>query len=597
MKSIKFHILISITLSVSLFCIFNYVKKNGKDNSMFVLSYKDFIEEVENQLGNLSTKELRNLILSWAAEEHPSRRHEFLDKLKPPKQKQAVIIDEEILIKDIEAFAKRVENGEYCDGWGWDDAIYEERDWGDESWAEEMDQFLLQGRNLVLQGKYKLAEDVYVKLFKILEMGQEPGHLPGDPDYASMLEVDLDEQLATFLRAVYMNTSSNERSNLLYKAMNEYGYIAHKIKLINIINALNTPLPDFEEFLDQWIDFLKNKSGRYISELLREAIFLKGGIPAIADFARQYSDTYPKAYIDWIKAIETKSDVASVLDIAREGLSRIPSNYIVRAEVAETISKIGEKMDDKELKLEGYRECFYSNPSMRYLLNLYIAAIECGCFEKIKYEVEERILEVLVQRDIFTNSYYDSEKRRSFASKRILFNALLLGGEYEKLFKKCKNKSSLGWSSGENPKPLFVTFIMILLSNRGVHSKVLYEQWNCIIRNTSFNIDDDYIKKYQRIIESIKDSIGLSEKQEEFYLKWCIKEIGLRTDAIVSNKHRKSYHKAAGLLVAIAETLANREQKQEGMNLIERYKRKYPRHIAFKREITEALQTSSLNPQ
>jgi len=110
---------------------------------MFVLSYKEFIEEVEKQLGNLSTKELRNLILSWAAEDHPSRRHDFLDKLKPSKQKQAVIIDEETLIKDIEAFSKRVENGEYCDGWGWDDAIYEERDWGDESWAEEMDQFLL----------------------------------------------------------------------------------------------------------------------------------------------------------------------------------------------------------------------------------------------------------------------------------------------------------------------------------------------------------------------------------------------------------------------------------------------------------------------
>jgi len=394
-------------------------------------------------------------------------------------------------------------------------------------------------------------------------MSQEPGHLPGDPNYASMLEVDLDEQLATFLRAVYMNASPNERSDLLYEAMNEYGYIAHKIKLINIINASNTPLPDFQEFLNQWIEFLKNESGRYISELLREAIFLKGGIPAIADFAR-------------------------------EGLSKIPSNYIVRSEVAQTISRIEEKLGDKKLKLEGYRECCYSNPSMKYLLNLYIAAIECDCFEKIKYEAEQRILEVLVQRDRFTNSCYYGEKSKSFASKRILFNALLLGGEYEKLFEMCKNKGSLGWSSGENPKPLFVTFIMILLSNCGVHSKVLYEQWNRTISNTSFGVDNDYIKKYQRIIESIKDSIQLSEKQEEFYLKWCINEIGLRIDAIVSNQHRGSYHKAAGLLVAMAETLANREQKQEGMDLIERYKRKYLRHTAFKREITQALQTSSL---
>jgi len=36
----------------------------------------------------------------------------------------------------------------------------------------------------------------------------------------------------------------------------------------------------------------------------------------------------------------------------------------------------------------------------------------------------------------------------------------------------------------------------------------------------------------------------------------------------------------------MAETLANREEKQEGMDLIERYRSKYP----LKSEITEALQ-------
>lgn len=41
--------------------------------------------------------------------------------------------DIETLIDEIEEFAQRVENGEYCDGWGWDEEIYEERDWGDES--------------------------------------------------------------------------------------------------------------------------------------------------------------------------------------------------------------------------------------------------------------------------------------------------------------------------------------------------------------------------------------------------------------------------------------------------------------------------------
>ena len=48
----------------------------------------------------------------------------------------------------------------------------------------------MQARRLLLKGEYKIAEDVYRKLFDILEIGREPGHLPGDPDCFNMLQAD-----------------------------------------------------------------------------------------------------------------------------------------------------------------------------------------------------------------------------------------------------------------------------------------------------------------------------------------------------------------------------------------------------------------------
>lgn len=565
-----------------------------KRRDMNVLSYKEFMEEVRTRLRDLSTEDFRNLILEWASEEHPSRRQEFLVKLIPPKQKKDVIPHAEALMDEIEAFAQRVEDGEYCDGWGWDEAIHEERDWGDESWAEEIDEFFLQARSLMLQGKYKLAEKAYRRLFDILEMGQEPGHLPGDPDYRNMLKVDMDEQVALFLRSVYMNSTPPKRSASLYESMNEYGYPACSIKLKNIIDSLDTILPDFENFLAAWIEFLQKQSSMHVSELLREAVFLKGGVSAISEFARQYADKYPKAYLDWIAVLEMEDDTDSVIQVAREGLARIPRDYAMRAKVAETISGIGEKMNDNKLKLEGYRESFYSDPSFEYLLDLYITAIECDCFGEIRDEAEQRIMELRDKSRIPANNYHNREQNPSFASEGVLVNALLLGGKYEKVFEMCKGKGPLGWSSSENPKPVFITFMMAVLSKEGIHSKIIYKQWEDAIRNTSYSVSKEYIEKYQKVIGSIKECIQLSGEQEEFYLKWCIKEIGRRVDAIVGNQHRGSYHKAAGLLVAMAETLANREEKQEGMNLIEKYKNKYPRHTAFKSEITQALQTSGL---
>jgi hypothetical protein len=181
------------------------------------------------------------------------------------------------------------------------------------------------------------------------------------------------------------------------------------------------------------------------------------------------------------------------------------------------------------------------------------------------------------------------------AVEGLFCNTLLLGGRYEKVFEMCKSKGPLGWSSSDNPQPIFVTFMMTVLSKGERHAKILYKQWDAAIGNTSYSLSNEYIEKYRTIVGFIKESLQLTREQEEFYLKWCIETIGGRIDAIVSNNHRGSYYKAAELLVAMAETLANREEKQEGMQLIERYRSKYPRHSAFKKEVIKAVQASNIH--
>ncbi len=552
------------------------------------------MEEVKKRLKNLSAEDLRSMILNWASEETSSGRQEFLYKLICLRQDNDVASDIETLIDEIEEFAQRVENGEYCDGWGWDEEIYEERDWGDESWAEEMDEFFLQARSLLFQGEYKISAEVYQRLFDVLELGEEPGHLPGDPDCVNMLKVDIDEQVALFLRAIYMNSAPTERLALLYESIKRYRDLFGDVTLKNIVDVADTLLPDFDIFLADLIVFLKNQSPMIDSELLREAIALEGGVPAISEFARQYADKYPKAYVDWITALEKNGDTDSVIQVAREGLSRIPRDFKVRAEVAEAISRIGEKLNDNALRLEGYRECFYSRPSIQGLLDLYIVAIENDCFDEVRNEVEQRVAELYRDRMPVT-IYPNIEQQSSSVSVNVFFNALLLSGRYEKVFDMCKGKDLLGWSTGDNPKPLLITFMMMVLSDEGRHAKMLNSQWEEAI-GIGYSMSKAYIEKYRKVFTFIKkEYIKLDNEQEDFYLKWCRDEIGRRVDAIVSNQHRGSYHKAAGLLVAMAETLADRGEKQDGMGFIEKYKNKYSRHTAFKREVACAVQASGLS--
>lgn len=116
---------------------------------------------------------------------------------------------------------------------------------------------------------------------------------------------------------------------------------------------------------------------------------------------------------------------------------------------------------------------------------------------------------------------------------------MLLGGRYEKVFEMCKGRGPLGWSSGENPKPVFVTFMMVVLSKEEeVFSKILYKQMEDALGNTSYSVSREYVEKFRKIVDVTKKSIKLTREQEAFYLKWCKDEIGKRVDAIVSNQHR-----------------------------------------------------------
>ncbi|MGD8399640.1 MAG: hypothetical protein PVH64_01705 [Bacillota bacterium] len=285
------------------------------------------------------------------------------------------------------------------------------------------------------------------------------------------------------------------------------------------------------------------------------------------------------------------------MPVVREGLAKIPRDYPVWAEVAQTLVRIGKARQDRQLELEGCRESFLSSPSTPRLVDLYLAAHEEGCFEAVRSVAEARIDELVkIGKDgcPIRYSWHDSEQNTAWVEPELLYNAWLLGGNYKRVFAKCRDQAPLGWSSGQNPRPYLITFMLKVLSGEGSYSQVLYLYWEEILKNTGGGVDADYLQRYRRAVKWLQRTLRLTKEQEEFYLKWCIDQIGGRTDAIVSNQHRGSYDKAAQLLTAAAETLANRGRKQEGLDLVERYRNKYFRHTAFKKEIVRALQLSRL---
>lgn len=565
------------------------------------ISFKEFIEQVEQRLNEYSPADLRQILMEWAKSTTSASRYEFLAKLQPTTaSQQPVSLPNNELLEEIRELAERVENGDYCDGWGWDHEIHDERDFGDESWAAEVDEFFSRAHDALADDHYKLAENAYSQLFEILEMGEESGHLPGSLDPTSMLETDLEEARDCHLRALYLSTTLNERPTRLLEAMQKSRYhIGDNFNLQSIVNAQREPLPDFTEFLTQWIEILKTEDDDATRYLLCEAVILSGGISAIAELARRQGRNNPKAYIKWIEALEKESNFQAMLSAAKEGLEGVPKDIVIRAEIAKGLVRAGEHLGDIEAQLLGWREALYSDPSLANLLSLVSIA---GQEERRREEIEAAIdrLTSLIKKEKGSESRMSWEQHdtwEAIASENLLNHVYLLAGRYEEALDLCKNEGALGWSYGHNPKSLVIPFFLMLLSKgmKQYPAQNLEQVWEQSINaackySCRFEDDKERIKNYYiRALGEIINSIHLSEDEEKRYLNWSIEEVGYRVDAIVGEKHRQSYNKAANLLVALAEVLTNRGMKADGDALIEKYQRKYNRHIAFQRELREAV--------
>ena len=236
---------------------------------------KEFMDRVEGKLQGLSVSTLQAIIREWAKQTPSNRREEFLSNLDAP---QDASIDAEGLLANIDDLMERAENGSFCKGWGWDPEIYEERDFGDETWAEEVAELFRQARETLDTRQYDCARDAYEKLFDILQLGEEPGHLPG-ADLEGLVETNLDEARALYLRAIYLASPDLERPGKMFEGFQRFHsfYNPKELNFTGVQNAGTVSLPAWDEFLPRWISLLEGKTDNLSEFLLREAIQLQGG--------------------------------------------------------------------------------------------------------------------------------------------------------------------------------------------------------------------------------------------------------------------------------------------------------------------------------
>ncbi|MDP2182555.1 MAG: hypothetical protein Q8K99_08300, partial [Actinomycetota bacterium] len=446
----------------------------------------------------------------------------------------------------------------------------------------------------------ELAEEAYMALFDILEMGDEPGHLPGSRDPRDILDTDLEETRLLYLQAAYRSAEPALRPFALMQAIDRFRYsVGTDLDLRRVAGAAPGPLPDLAGFLPSWIDLLRSRNDRVGRYLLREAVTLSGGTSAVAALAREEGGNHPEAYVDWIGRLEEESDFGAMAEAATEGLARVPEDIVVRADIATGLVRAGERLGDVSMQLTGRREAFRSRPSLSDLLHLLSLAELQGRHAEESAQAIARVRSLSEEQERSRRGFLceDCETQRSQAQEGLLPQAYLLSGRYEDAFGLCAGDSPLGWSYGGNPKGLLVPFFLMLLSCEP-DSRIpgaLERFWEQTMRiQWGYSVDEDVASRFGMAAMEVIRSTRLSDDEATKYLPWCVEQTGKRVDAIVGNKHRGSYGKAADLLMATAEVLAKKKARSDGDALITTYRQRYSRYPAFQGELRRALRGSTL---
>jgi hypothetical protein len=526
--------------------------------------------------------------------------------------------DDEMLLADIEAFEGRLESGAYVDGWGWDEDLHDERSFGDESWADEMDDLLAGAESAFLDGDLDLARIAYEPLLKAFQRHAEGFCGPEEPE--RMLSTDVGEAKARYLRAVYETTPLFERTDALFEEMGALRYVGRPPSLRPILDARRAALPDLEAFLPAWIarlgsgirgDSSVEVYAREVTRLRSEAAQLRGGADALAELAREPGSCDAEIHRDWVDALIREGRGEEAAAVAREALERLKSRGSLRAGIAERLARLAAAQGDGDAVLQARRESWRSAPSTRRLLELIDTATALDMVERV----------VVEEADWATYTPAGAQRRDApIDNDRLACELLLFAGRTESAVERLAAAAPLGWQTREHPGPIVIPYLLVAATGMGgppePQESLLAQAFDQIDAHGWVDAADHYHAAYDEEIEqSLIDSRFRSIDRDKLlpsgllaarlardtpsaaeHTRWLAAACGAveqRVAAVVAGKHRGAYQRVAQVAVACAEAIALVEEQSAGATWLDEIRARYPRHYALRAEIDTAARQSA----
>ena len=537
----------------------------------------DFLNELNEKINDKSETELKDIIIKFAKQLPSSLYPEFL----------ALFSTDEILIEDIEIedvsgkvqslFARidelnaEIEGGQYEFRWSYSDSYdyeyhYDDYDIEDDynelidenGLGKKLDALFAGVMDLVHLGEYEAANQLFNRLFA-LEVNDEYETISVENlfDHGVLLTPQ-NKARYTHAYSVLMAQQGNSRVSRFFEIINTGEHNIKHFKLEDVLQVGRKELPNVATFYQEWIQYLtgltEDNVVRERDVFLLDALTHSGGIGALVKFVDDNGMNIPAMcfkLIDLHIEGERYDDAHTLIYNGFESLKGVDSNKKI---LADYLIRIARLIDNQEYFRMGYVEAFQASLEFSYFVEI-LRIGDSGL-------IEEAVDYLRLNKD----------KAHEIAYYLIEF----LMGEYQLVWERCaRDNKALGWSSygvywGSSSilkGSLFPLFLALLSEGKvgEVTSRLVEGQF-------------DYEGFDELLAQSFRE-LDMEEYQQ--YFKWCKDEIEKRVIAIVGNQHRKSYHKASALIVAMAEVMMIDVNEIAAMSYVRNFKEMFPRHNAF----------------
>lgn len=561
------------------------------------LSVKDFGEAIEVFLAQSTESQLRDVIRLWANDIAPAERQAFLMRLtasqKACESDRALGATLRAEIASLKSALRELAGQE--PNWDRFDGRNEDCMGDFCEHVASVRRFFEQAQTVFEQRDYAVSAKMYAELFEIFEIRNECDQ---GIRYYDLDGIDFGEVRARYLRSVYECAPDIQRAEQLLGGMQkvaELDFTRQRPCLNEIINIAVEPLSCFSEFLVEWIEVVRQKSGRRYDAWLREAVILRSGVAGIRELALGEGSARPRAYFDWLSVLVRKGFFDEAIGAARNALHVLPAGLPIRAAIAEVLVTSGRHLNLHEVEMEGRWFSFETKPTLLKLLEMFERATpeERGRLMRNASESVCVHLKLHSRREYLSDAWErDDIEDYAGVRKNLLVHAHFLAGNVAAALKLAQVDNVLGWSDEDNAQPLCVAFCFVRACGGSLNSvpSSVRDFWRFVTRaslsRTGWFSDeeDETLTSFSALLDDVYERVlGMTVLSRDC-VDWCFNVSEERVRAILSNHHRRAYGRAALLMFAMHETLQSMGRRDDAFQLLGRIKQRFLRHSAFWRE-------------